>query len=268
MKPMRILGLLLSFGALVCGQTQPGAAPAKVDKALRARVQEFYQTFVDGKPRLADRLVAEDSKDIFFTAAKPRYYGCEVFSIKYSENFTKAVVTMSCEEDVIMVGAGKQRLKAPQVSRWKLMRGKWYWHVDTETIEDTPFGPMKRTARAGDSQPLALPKGPSPTEVTNMVSVDKTEVRLSSTEASSDTVVVTNGMPGWIKLDLELPRDVPGFEAKVDKPDVQLGQKAAILFHYEPKGKLPKDPVTVNIVVQPTDKIIPVHVVFSAPNGN
>ena len=40
-------------------------APPHVDQTLRERVKIFYQAHVDGKFRVADTVVHEDSKDAF-----------------------------------------------------------------------------------------------------------------------------------------------------------------------------------------------------------
>src|SRR5579885_1559929 len=67
-------------------------APPPIDEALRARVHDFYQAHVSGKFREAFKLVADDSADVFFAAAKQQYKECDTARINYSENFTKALV--------------------------------------------------------------------------------------------------------------------------------------------------------------------------------
>jgi hypothetical protein len=79
-------------------------------------------------------------------------------------------------------------------------------------------------------------------------------------------VTVTNGMPGWVRLGLELPRvPISGFEVKLDRQDVQGSQAARVTFHYEPKDDAPKPPVMVNVTVEPTGAILPIRVTFRAP---
>jgi hypothetical protein len=72
-----LFGMLLAQGQVDLFQK----APPEVDEALRARVTKFYQAHVDGKYRLADEVVAEDSKDAFFEARKPRYRKFELSRI-------------------------------------------------------------------------------------------------------------------------------------------------------------------------------------------
>ena len=55
------------------GQTSapPAEAPSpEVDQALRARIAEFYQDHVGGKFRQAEALVAEETKDYFYSASQ------------------------------------------------------------------------------------------------------------------------------------------------------------------------------------------------------
>lgn len=274
---MRILAISIAVGAALLAQEPPRNAPPateapkvppRVDKALRSRVQIFFQAHVDGKPRLADAVVAEDSKDIFFAMQKPRYLSCELGKTDYSDNFKRAQVTVTCEEDVMMVGIGLVRIKMPRSSEWKLTRGKWYWYVDPNAIRQTPFGPMKPMGRTGGGAapptPFVMPKGPTPEELLKLVQADKNEVRLSSSEPSSDTVTISNGMPGWITLKLETP-SVAGLEVKLDRKQVQKDEQARITIHFEPKDNpLPK-PALINVVVEPTGLLIPIRLTFGAP---
>ena len=67
--------LVLLLGGIALAQEAGNIfekAPPEVDEALRARITRFYQAFIDGKFRLADALVADDSKDVFFAAEKRR----------------------------------------------------------------------------------------------------------------------------------------------------------------------------------------------------
>ena len=57
---------------------------------MRARIQEFFDLHVKTQYRKAEELVAEDTKDYFYTHDKPTYLSCEITKIDYSENFTKA----------------------------------------------------------------------------------------------------------------------------------------------------------------------------------
>src|ERR1035438_2675358 len=97
---MQRFALFALFAALACAQPNDPfkpKPPADVDAALRARILEFFDLHVKGQFRKAEELVAEDTKDFFYSANKPKYLGCDLSSIDYSENFTKANAVMVCE---------------------------------------------------------------------------------------------------------------------------------------------------------------------------
>lgn len=273
---MRVLGLFLLVTAAVFGQSgsqassapavKTPAAPTRVDKALRSRVQIFFQAHVDGKPRLADQVVAADSKDFFFEIPKPRYLSFEILKIDYSDKFTRAKATVNCEEEVMMMGLGKMKVKMPRISTWKLEGGQWVWYFDQKAPQDTPFGKMVQAGKSpgGSSGPFQMPKGPTPAELTGLVTADKSLVTLAKTPAS-ETVTIKNGMPGWVKLVLERPRlEIPGLELTLDRADVQGGQTATLTIRYDPKGQKPTVPAAyLNVLVEPVGTLIPIRMVFA-----
>src|ERR1044071_4289257 len=90
---MRIVSLSAIFAVSLFAQAPADLfqkAPPAVDQALRERIARFYQLHVDSKFRQAESLVAEDSKDFFYSANKPKYLGFEIKQIIYSDDFTKA----------------------------------------------------------------------------------------------------------------------------------------------------------------------------------
>src|ERR1044072_5758427 len=79
-------------------------APPAVEEALRARITQFFQLHVDGKFRQAESLVAEDTKDFFYSANKPKYLGFEIKSISYNDDFTKAKAVVVAQMVVMVPG--------------------------------------------------------------------------------------------------------------------------------------------------------------------
>ena len=77
--------------AVVAAQTKPTdifeKAPPEVDNALRERVSKFFQAHVDGKFRLAEEVIAEDSKDFF--------YNMEKHAISASKSYVSTIATIS-----------------------------------------------------------------------------------------------------------------------------------------------------------------------------
>lgn len=268
---VRSAGLLFIAGALY-GQLNTDVlskAPADVEDALRARVTQFYQYHVDGKFRQAEQLVAEDSKDIFYTSNKPRYFHFKIAGIQYSEHFTKALVTVVCNMIVPMPGFTNTPLDVPTPSRWKLENGQWCWYVDFQALRQTPFGTANPGAGIGTGTaapgPVGLPeKLPTEQEMLKLleqVKADKSQVRLPASAAGSDQVVFRNELTAAVKLVLKAPA-VPGLKVSLDRAELKTGEKATLQFRYRPGKTRPAAPVTVVISVEPTNQVIPIEVSF------
>jgi len=269
--------LLIAAGAALLAQQQPGnpppatavpQAPPALDQALRSRVQFFFQAHVDAKWRLADQVVAEDSKDNFFAMQKPRVLSFDIAKIEYSDNFQRAKVTVNCEEDMIMMGAGSVRLKMPRSSDWKLENGEWFWYFDPNAVRETPFGPMKYLTNGapGEQSPptqLTMPQGPSAKDIQTSIKLDKMEVSLKSNEPSSDTVTVSNGMPGWVTLALQLP-ELPASTLRWTRRTSRPASRPISRSASTQRRAAPPSEV-VNLLVNPTGMLFAIHVTFQAP---
>src|SRR4051794_2499147 len=99
-----LIGLLAAMAFAQPNDPFKPKPPVEVDKALRERVQQFFDLHVKGQFRQAEALVAEDTKDFFYKGNKPRYLSCELSKIDYSDNFTKANAVMICEMYIMMPG--------------------------------------------------------------------------------------------------------------------------------------------------------------------
>ena len=73
--------------------------PEKVDKALRGRVNEFFQYHVDGNFRKAMELVADETQNEYFDSGKTKLKSFKLDDIKYSDKFDKATVTITVTRD-------------------------------------------------------------------------------------------------------------------------------------------------------------------------
>jgi len=265
------LVLPLLIGAVsVCAQTAAELfekAPPQVDEALRERIRFFFQCHVEGKFRQADQVVAEDSKDAYFAAEKTRYRGFEIVRIIYSHNFTRARAVVAVDTDFSAPGFGRMPVKVPLTTLWKLEGGQWWWYVDPEAGHRSPFGAMKPGPEGG---PAPFPVASIPTRpeqvaaLLERVSVDKTEVRLSSYEPAADEIKITNNMPGWVRLSLQY-NGFPGFEARLDQQELKPKASTRLLLRIEPKDKSPKPTLTLTLRVEPTNQVIPIQVSFAVP---
>jgi len=255
------------------------AAP-EVEDALRARVNKFYQAFVDGKFRQADAYVAEDSKDAFFAAEKRRYHACSIAKINFSDNFTKASVVTACDTEYFF--AGRQfPVKLPITSLWKLENGDWFWYVIPVSelkYYNSPFGPQKMPPMpkpGEETSPIPhIDPAAAAMEVKTGVKLDRDSVQLDSSKLSSAELHIKNTLPGNVTLIVEAS-GMPGVNVKVKN---QLGpnEEAPVTVTFDPKDPAvtcaaclahpqEREAGTITIKVQETGQSLPIHVVYSVP---
>jgi hypothetical protein len=263
-----LLAALLSTAAM--GQAPADLfqkAPPEVDTALRERVAGFLQAHVDGKLRLADQFVADESKDAFFEAHKRRYRDFEIAKVTYSENYTKAVVLAVCGTEIqFPMNVRPVPVKMPVTMYWKTVDGKWFWYLPPAPASyDTPFGKMKPgpDEPAGAGAPAGLAQAPSLAQLSQMVAVDKVVVNLSAA-APSAVVVLSSRMPGKVTASIE--GAVPdGLDAKLDRPELKTGETANLTLQLLDAAKLGSTSYVVRLRVDPLNQVFPVRVNIIAP---
>lgn len=232
---------------------------------MRARVKEFYDYHVKGKPRLAEALVAEDSKDIFYANPKPQFLSCVTDDkIEYSDHFKKAKVTEVCKQTVVFPGAPAMDTDVPMPSYWKLEDGKWVYYVDPVTAHRTPFGEMKAGAFPPNG---AAPSAGLPADIgalgrslaaqaMEQVKLDKSAVSLKPGESAD--ITITNTAPG--PMTLALPANSSGIDAKLDKTHLEAGGKAVLKLHARESAVSG----AVELMVEQTGQHLPIQV--TVPN--
>jgi len=236
---LRIPFLVLAITALwaqTAAQKGP-EPPPDVDKALRARVTEFCELHKQGKFRQAEQMVADDTKDYFYNSGKPHYVSYEIQSITYNQDFTKATAMVICEHYLAALGFQGKTVKMLTPFNWKIENGQWMWYVDQNTMLVTSFGKMSPVPRTGEpaapppppgTPPPALPMIPATADqFFALIKADKTALSLKP--GASDQVIVSNGTPGIIGLEIE--QQVPGVEAKLDAVFYPAGGKAVLTVH-------------------------------------
>jgi hypothetical protein len=287
-KLLRIAPVLpFAFGIILAQEAANlfEKAPPDVEQALHARIAKFYQAFIDGKFRLADALVAEDSKDVFFAAEKKRYKSCDIGSITYSDKFTKAKAVVSCDTDYFMMGQ-QFPVKLPLSSQWKLVDGEWFWYVTPVAEQDTyntPFGPVKRPRDREAGDPAAMPLPPSPAlrdpsaiiaQVSNGVRVDVTSLEFNTTKSSHQEIHVKNTMPGDVTV--VASTSILGLSVKPGKTQVHSNEdlKLEVAFKTDDPSITcgaclthPQDRLAGDVIlrVEPTGQEIPIHIKFVVP---
>jgi hypothetical protein len=139
-----VISCVLAFGQDTAPLTPE--APPDVDKALRARVTQFYSANITGKWRDAFQVVADDMQDTYLQASKDSYDRCETMKITYTDNFTKATVRENCHGEYRWHNS-KIPATVPLTSTWKLADGQWFWYYLKPTEVMTPLGSFHRYAR-------------------------------------------------------------------------------------------------------------------------
>jgi hypothetical protein len=225
--------------------------PAEVDEALRARIKDFYSYHVNQQFRKAEDLVAEDTREFFYTRNKPQYLSFEIKEIQYSDNFTKAKATIICEQYVMMVGFAGKPMKFPTPSTWKLVGGQWFWYVDQEALRDSPFGKMNPgNAPLTTPVPAVIPD--SFDFVLNKVLPDRKTVTLKPGE--TQLVNIANTAPGSMSVNFTL--EAAGINAELDKTSLGAGEKAVLTLKAGANAKSG----TVRLRIQPTGETIPIQI--------
>jgi hypothetical protein len=251
-----IAAVALFCGALY-GQTRKNPfdkAPADVDDALRTRVTEFYQDHVTQKYRLAEKLVAEDSKDGFYAANKPDIKDFKIGDIAYSDGYSKAKVTIVAKMLITFLGMSSKMMDVPFPSYWKIDEGKWCWYIFNDPNRMTPFGKANPETTSGKGDGTMAFKPVDLSTVSAAVKADRVSVKLGDAE---EKIILSNTLPGAVKLALD-QSEYQGFTAKLDKVDLNSGEKAVLTLVPKPMSNRPR--LRMGIVVQPVNQLLEVEV--------
>jgi len=285
MKLLRLCPFLIAC-VLAPGQDNSDLfekAPAPIDDALRARVNQFYNAYTTGKFREAYPLVAEDSQDAFLAGSKDVMKSCEILKIRYSDNFTSADVVEGCKGEWVYHGV-KTPTSFPLTSHWKIIDGQWFWHYVKPSMIPSPFSPTgfiavpTDTPAAADAAAKSRPAIPAnPMEaargILSKVRVDKTTVKLRGYETSKDELQVINEMPGEISLSID-PIPFPGLKITPGKTRLEANEKTTIVFEYRLDdasiecgecAKRVKSTLTAQLHIQPTGQLFPISITFGIP---
>lgn len=244
--------------------------PPEVDQALRARVTEFFQDHVDGHFRNAEALVAEDTKDYYFEAAKNRFTSFTIGEITYSAQFAKAVVKVDVKR-LTRFGPGfpETLVDTPMTTTWKIEDGKWVWYLDPSQRAPNPMGssaspqtssPPDSTTKLPDLSDKAMKERAQ--EILKKSGVDKIAVSFPAASESSDQVTFHNGQQGTVRIYLDAGPPVDGFTAKLEKTDVKANEDVVVSLHYAPGKKPPPERVVLKLNVMPFSQSFPIIVNF------
>jgi hypothetical protein len=241
-------------------------APPVVDQALRGRVSQFYQAHVDGKFRVADQFVAEESKDIFFEADKRRCRAFAIVRINYTETFDTASVVTNCDTEILIPPAGLTKVTMPMSSHWKLEGGEWFWYVPVKDFRESAFGNMK-AGTGGQGMPAAL-SGPKPEDLMKMVTVDRPNLVIVVNSRVREELMVTNRLPGDVQLTLAKPAK-PDLRATLEKTELKSGESAKLLLEFEADPAAQRSvgaSEDIVVLVSPTGGRIQIRIQFVQQN--
>ncbi len=254
---------------VACGFAQTPAdlfskAPPAVDEALRGRVHKFYQAHVDGKFRLADQFVAEDSKDAFYEAEKRRCRSFKIAAIKYQDEFTKASVIIECDTEVLIPPKGLMAVRMPLGSTWRIENGEWLWYLVKQTARESPFGQMKPGEGTGAGG-FQIPTGPSLEQLQNAVRPSQRKVRFDVDKPGETTIDITNTFSGAVKLEMA-PFLAHDLQLSLDKTELKEGESAHLHVKYTPSKQhaRPADSFSeVRIVATPIQSLVLIQLEFA-----
>ena len=253
---MRFHAFLLLAAPLTCLAQVPGAttappaarmqagpkAPPDVDKALRARVNAFLDFQSKGDFRKAYDLVAEDSKDYYFSAPKEKSASFTVDDVQYGPGLSTATVKSTMKRQMMLAG---HTVDVPQllVSEWKLEKGEWAWYHDpskdvTKTIlGEVPVAPVG----AADESPIPKDLGrkaamaAAAAIVAPKAAIDKKSITFVLGKEATEQITFHNSSPGPVRVLAEV-RGVAD-TITVEPSDLMVGARADVPFKitYKPR---------------------------------
>ncbi|MEO8098124.1 MAG: hypothetical protein ABI811_10515 [Acidobacteriota bacterium] len=282
-----ILGSAVMLPAVLSAQTDAdftipeSGAPAEVNQALRERVGLFLQYHVGPTNFKAMDLVADDTKEEYFSSGKMRLLKYAITDVRYLEGFSKARVVadatreMSVQTDVMVV-------TVPMVMTWKVENGKWAWYHDPTLVWTTPMGPSAAAAKPlqllnADGTPN-LPKNfDSPSvllaqaqAIMQQSKVDKSTVTLVQGKASQEQVAFQNGY-GEVNLELAGVPTIPGLRVSLEKTSLKRGENGIVQFTYDPPARKDTDSpyenqqLRLRLVVQPFNQAFAINLNLQRP---
>ncbi len=255
-------------------------APPTIDHALRERINAFYQLHQENKFRQAEKLVHEDSKDIFFNGDKNSFRSFKIVGVSYEENYTRAKVVIDIDTDMFFPGFGQMQVNRPLTSMWKLDQEQWWWYAlpcDPNVGKDSPFNNMFKGCGAPATEQATGPSVVSLgdpnvmkdfpralADLRNKVTIDKNAVVLPCHEPAEAEVVVSNQWENSVHLSIDVP-DLPGLSLQIDKPILEPGQKARVKIVSKPETRGAKPAVRARLTAEEVSKVMLIDITYLPP---
>ena len=280
---MSLRAAVLLIPGLIWAQASPPALPAAdVEQALRARAGEFLQYQLDGNPRKAYDLVAEDTKDYYFTAPRNKILAFKIDSIEYSKESTEAAVSYTVRQKWNIAG---REIEVPQAltDTWKLEGGKWMWfHKPDDAVRmSMGTGPAKLPGVDTAAAPSAagapvLPKDTSPETVRTAAMaalrgnaaadgkppLDKAAVEFTAGADSVVHLVFHNSRPGQVKLTTQMMVENPSITLSPKEVFVAYNSDASVTIEYQPHEQTAPAATAIRLRIEPFGNTLLVPVKF------
>ena len=272
----RCITLLLGWSLLPLGSAGLSAqtarpVPPEVDAALRARVTEFLQIFVDKKYSKGLELVAEDTKDAYFGSAKSEIESFELGEIRYNEDFTKAVV----ETPVVRIWylqSHPVKSEGPWRTSWKMEDGKWkYTYEVLQGTWTTPMGPTN-TIQPAHNDEKGRPVLPAKIDaaalagavsnIRNQLKSSTDAVTFSAKQGGTQRVTIHSDAPGSVSLEIAA-LSIKGLSAKLDKLALEQGGEATLEVSFSAGSPKPSGPVLLEVLTSPLPSQLGIQVRFN-----
>jgi hypothetical protein len=279
---MRITIVFWAAALVSFAQTPPASPSPEVDQALRSRVTAFFQYEKEGNFRKAYDLVAEESKDYYFSVSKQKGLPFSIDDVRYADNFSIATVKATVTKQM---GLSGQQVEVPSVvtALWKLEKGEWVWYHDpSKDVLLTIVGALPTagltagaTPLAGDSQSpnsSALPKDLSPraavaaaAKLTEKATIDKPSITFTLGKEGAEVITFHNQNSGQVRVSVGVRGSTDS--VTVQPVDTLLTASAELPVNvvYKPTGDVPRQTM-IEFVVQPFDSVYRVPVKFVRPN--
>jgi uncharacterized protein YchJ len=249
--------LLFPAVAITAWAQQTNPAAAKAEKALRARVEQFYQLQVDHKYRQVEPMVADDTKDLYYNASKPDLKAFSIEKVEILDHNTRARVTVKTTQIVLIPGAGPTPFDLSNPTLWKKEKGHWVYYIDQDAARNTPFGrfepgkgePAGKLDKTGEAPDLAT--------LMSEVTIDRTSIELTESQPSQ-TVTITNSLPGLVELKVDPHIEkIEGLTVELSKPRLNSGERSVIGFRASPGARFSD---VVRITAYPLNKPFDIRV--------
>lgn len=250
-------------------------ADPQIEKALRDRIELFYQAQMARNWGKSLQVVHPDSQDMFIGADKMTYRGFRIAAINWEENYTSAKAVIDFDTEFIFPGFGKRDVHVPMTSVWKLTDGQWYWYAPPTGPKDSPFGVLHKDQDPKAATALKPPdigkmienQSVSIQALRASVTVDKGEVSLQSHVPSEDSITITNKFEGPVHIKLDAD-ELPCLTVKLEKSVIEAGKTAKVFFSCKPDTPVKKPDGRASITIEEIAKVVPIQVTFAYPPAN